>query len=105
MVDDEGHFQCSVYDLLNRYGFMEGESLIPEEKPLVEKACQYLANNLGVIEQRWQPTLSQTSQHYVTFFDTKEERYINFYQMEEIDRRKIQAILDKKNLTRITVEK
>ena len=38
MYDDKEHFQCSVYDLLNRYGFMEGESLIPEEKPLVEKA-------------------------------------------------------------------
>jgi hypothetical protein len=105
MYDDEGHFQCSVYDLLNRYGFMEGESLIPEEKPLVKKACEYLAHNLGEIEHRWQATVSQTSQHYVTFFDTKEEGYVNFYQMEEMDRRKIQAILDKKNLNWITVEK
>ena len=84
---------------------MEGESLIPEEKPLVKKACEYLANSLGIIEQRWQATVSQTSQHYVTFFDMKEERYVSFYHMEERDRRKVQAIMDEKNLNRITVEK
>ena len=40
-------FECSVYDLLSRHGFLEGYLLIPEEEPLVEQALilsEYVGN-------------------------------------------------------------
>lgn len=103
LQENEEYFTCSVYDLLNRHGFMEGHSLIPEEKPLVKKACDYLANSLGIIDQRWQPVISIKSQHYVTFRDMKEDCIVSFYDLSEVDRRKIQFIMNKKNLNRIQV--
>lgn len=94
-------FECSVYDLLSRHGFMEGDSLIPEEKPLVEKACEYLADTLGIIDGRWKAEV--VCGHYVTFLDLTTNKTIGFYDMAEVDRRKIGAILDKEDLNRVAV--
>lgn len=92
-------FSCSVYDLLHRHGFMEGDFLIPEEKPLVEQACQYLANELSIIENRWKPEI--IGGRYMIFLDLTTNQAISFYDMTEIDRRKISAVIDKKELNRI----
>jgi hypothetical protein len=103
MTDDQEIFECGIYDLFNRHGFMEGDALIAEEKPLVEAACHYLANALEVIEQRWQPIIAISSQHYVKFEDTKTQEITDYYSMSEKDRRKVNAIVDKKNLSWIKV--
>lgn len=96
-------FSCSVHDLLNRYGFMEGDSLIPEEEPLVEEACKYLVNALGIVENRWKPIISRADQHYVLFEDLQTDRIIDIDELPEVDRRKIRALITQKNLDWISV--
>lgn len=96
-----GQFECSVYDLLSRHGFMEGDALIPEEEPLVAKACAYLADALGVVDCRWKAEV--VCQHYVNFVDLTTKQTISFYDMAEIDRRKIQAVIEQKQLAWICV--
>lgn len=102
-TNDVEQFECSVYDVLSRYGFMEGDSLIMEEKLLVEKLCTYLVKYLGIIDGRWQPEICGF--RYVAFKDLKTNEIIDFYNMREIDRRIIDDYICKKNLSRLRIEK
>jgi hypothetical protein len=96
-------FECSANDLLNRYGFLEGDMLIAEEKPLVEKACILLMNALGIIDDRWRPFISRSSQHYVLFHDINTDKVTTIYDLAEIDRRKIYAVIEQKKLNWISI--
>jgi hypothetical protein len=96
-------FECSANDLLNRYGFLEGDMLIAEEEPLVEKACILLINALGIIDDRWRPFISRSSQHYVLFHDINADKVTTIYDLAEIDRRKIYAVIEQKKLNWISI--
>jgi hypothetical protein len=95
-------FSCSVYDILSKYGFGEGDFLIKEEYPLVKKACEYLAKQLGVVDGRWQAIIS--CDKYVLFDDLQEKKTIRYYDMAEKDRRRIEVALKQGKLHTIDVE-
>ena len=100
--DDEEQFECRVYEVLSRFGFMEGDSLIPEEKPLVGKLCDYLVESLGIIDGRWQPEVC--GMRYVAFKDLTTNETIGFYNMREIDRRAIDKHIRKRNLSILRIK-
>ena len=103
-VDETGKmFECNVHDLLNRHGFLEGDTLIPQEEPLVEKACILLVNTLGIIDNRWRPIISRSSQHYVLFQDINTDKVTTIDELAEIDRRKIYAVIDQEKLNWISI--
>ena len=99
---DDMVFSCSVYDILSKYGFGEGDFLIKEEYPLVKKACEYLAKQLGVVDGRWQAIIS--CDKYVLFYDLQEKETIRYYDMAEKDRRRIEVALEQAKLHTIEVE-
>ena len=85
-------FSCSVHDLLHKYGFLEGDLLIPEEEPLVEQACEYLANELGIVENRWKPEIR--CGRYLNFIDLTTDKTVCFYEMPEV----VHQIVNKRDL-------
>ena len=77
--------------------------LIAEEKPLVEKACILLIDRLGIIDNRWRPVISRSSQHYVLFQDINTDKVTTIDELAEIDRRKIYAVIDQEKLNWISI--
>jgi len=99
----------SVFDLMNKYGFSEGEMLLPEEKPLVRIACHKLVKALGVVADRWQPVVLSTlkNPYYVTFRDLMgdpESGCVSFYHMPERAARTIQERLDSLGLSEVSCD-
>ena len=72
-------------------------------EPLVEKACILLINALGIIDDRWRPFISRSSQHYVLFHDINADKVTTIYDLAEIDRRKIYAVIEQKKLNWISI--
>ena len=103
VVEKPKTFECGVHDLLNRRGFFEGNTLIPEEEPLVEKACILLVDRLGIVDNRWRPVISRYSQHYVLFHDMNTDKFKTIDELAEIERRKIYAVIDQKKLNSISI--
>ena len=103
VIEQPKMFKCGAHDLLSRYGFFEGDTLIPEEKPLVEKACIILIDRLGIIDNRWRPVISRSSQHYVLFHDMNTDKLKTIDELAEVERRKIHAVIDQKKLNSISI--
>lgn len=82
------------YDLLNRYGFGEGEYLLPEEVPLIETARDALVKLMGVVEKRWKPCSGKADCPYIYFEDLKLGETNDYYNMNERDRRIIDVRID-----------
>ncbi|MDM8564914.1 hypothetical protein QUF74_04610 [Candidatus Halobeggiatoa sp. HSG11] len=82
------------YEILQRYGFSEGSSLLPEEVPFVEQARDKLIELMGIIENRWQPKASFADCPYIYFEDLKEKEKVEFYDMGERDRRLVDRRID-----------
>lgn len=95
-----------IYELVNKYGFSDGEEILPEEKPALKAACKKLADLIGIVEGRWEPVVSKASHnpYYVKFYDLTTESYTNFYTMPERERRKIQERLDATGWYEISVD-
>jgi hypothetical protein len=89
--------RCWIYDFLNKYGFGDGDHLLPEEEPIVEHLAQQLVDEIGIIDNRWKPRLICTSVHnpyYIGFENLETEEMTGYYEMNEPDRRKIERRLD-----------
>ena len=81
-----------INDFLNKYGFNDGNSILEEEKEIVEALCYKIADALGVIDNRWSPSILETGHNpfYISFEDTETGELISYFDMEERDRRKIE---------------
>jgi hypothetical protein len=81
-----------TYDLMNKYGFGDGRHLLEEEDEILEQICHRFARALGVIDERWEPTVMSTGHNpfYVAFFDRLNGEIVSFYETDEKDRRKIE---------------
>lgn len=90
---------CSeAYSLLNKYGYMNGDDLLPEEEEIVCCASNKLASSLGEIDG-WQPIVIQTVTHnpfYIGFknskANTKEIR--DFWDLDVKVRRRIEKRIE-----------
>lgn len=82
------------YDLLNRYGFGEGEDLLPEEVPVIEMARDALVKLIGIVEKRWKPRSGKADCPYIYFEDLKSGETNHYYNMNERDRRMIDLRID-----------
>lgn len=86
-------FDCWVYDLWLKNGLYQ---LVDEEESFVAMMCDYLVRELGVIDDRWKAV---SFAHYVLFNDLRANRMVNYYDLAEKDRRKIDAVLTEKGFT------
>jgi hypothetical protein len=71
---------CSEsYQLFSKFGYMDGDDLLPEEEPIVQNACNKLVDALGEIDG-WFPIVVETCTHnpfYIIFESTKTKEYRN----------------------------
>ena len=85
------------YSLFSKFGYMDGDDLLPEEAPIVQNACEKLAEALGEIDG-WLPQVVETTTHnpfYIIFENTKTNEYRNFWSLDVRTRRKIEKKLEK----------
>ena len=90
--------EFSIADLLSKYGFMDGEDVLPEEKPLILAACAKLVGQLGIIGNRWKPVIIQSghSPYFVDFEDLAakgEPAFCHYDNMPVKERRRVDAAL------------
>jgi hypothetical protein len=87
----------NVYDFLHKYGFSDGDRILKEEKEIAEHLCHRLANEIGVVDNRWEPVVISAAPHnpyYISFNDLQTGELVNYYDLEERERRKIEQRLD-----------
>jgi hypothetical protein len=86
-----------IDDFLNKYGFGDGDHLLPEQEPIVEHLTQRLVDEIGIVDNRWKPWLICTSAHnpyFIGFENLETEEMMEYYQISEPDKQKIQQRLD-----------
>ncbi|MBW1700428.1 MAG: hypothetical protein JRH18_24265 [Deltaproteobacteria bacterium] len=86
-----------VYDFFSKYGFMDGDMLLDDEKEIVKHLCCRLTKAMGTINGRWEPHVMSTCTHnpyYIIFKDLQTNNYVSFYDMEEQHRRKIKERIE-----------
>jgi hypothetical protein len=74
---------------------MDGDDLLPEEAPIVQNACNKLADALGETDG-WFPEVVETCTHnpfYIIFENTKTKEYRDFWNVDVKTRRKIEVKL------------
>jgi len=90
---------CSeAYSLFNKYGYMDGDDLLPEEGEIVCYACEKLAEALGEIDG-WQPIVVKTITHnpfYIGFMNTKTktQEILDYWDLDVKVRRKIEKRIE-----------
>ncbi len=88
---------CSEsYQLFNKWGYMDGSDLLPEEAPIVQYACNKLADSLGEIDD-WRPKVVGTSTHnpfYIYFENTKTKEQCDYWDLDVKVRRKIEKRME-----------
>jgi hypothetical protein len=84
------------YTLFSKFGYMDGDDLLPEEAPIVQNACKKLADALGEIDG-WLPRVVETCTHnpfYIIFESTKSKEHRDFWSLDVRTRRKIEEKLE-----------
>ncbi|NIM15641.1 MAG: hypothetical protein GTN82_28080 [Candidatus Aminicenantes bacterium] len=84
------------YSLFSKFGYMDGDDLLPEEAAIVQDACNKLADALGEIDG-WFPIVVGTGTHnpfYIIFESTKTKEYRDFWSLDVRTRRKIEEKLE-----------
>jgi len=87
----------NIYDFLHKYGFEDGDRILKEEREIVEHLCRRLAKEIGVVDNHWEPVIISAAPHnpyYINFKDVQTGEMVDYYDMEERERRKIERRFD-----------
>jgi hypothetical protein len=87
-----------VYDFFNRYGFDDGNRILPEEYDIARRAVEKLCEAIGIVNGEWKPVIrSGHNPYYIKFEwvgetngDYTKGEICDFDEMDERNKRKIE---------------
>jgi len=90
-------FRLRVFECLTKHGFDDGREICTEEiKKALRDSCEKVAERLTGIVEHFEPCIIETSHspYYVGFIDERTDDIINFWELPEDVRGRIEQGID-----------